>query len=552
MQFTEHNNSIKITVPVTLNALTAQDVNAQLQQAGYGRCFLIQDQLTNLLIEYQQIQQKIKDKLQAEGAPLTYRIADMRPAELKFDISEDKMSAAAIITSAWGGPPVSANMLVKAAQEAGVVFGFSKEHIIKLVTHASKADPGSKVKLVIARGRQVVQGVNSRFEALIPDMESRRNKPLLQSEEKADLRDFGVIPSIRAAEPLMRRHPPTAGVDGMTVTGNVLPATPGQVVEWNLGEGSELSAEDTDLLLAARDGLPRVIENGATVDEVFTVKNVDLATGHIIFRGSVVINGDVTESMKVIAGGNVFVKGFVEGSLVEAGGDIKIGGAIIGHQIATAEKDTEYSTELKAQGDIECNIAQYARLSANGNIYVKKQIMHCAVSAAKVYAGPEDNPNGKVIGGYYYLDYGIHTGNLGAPSSSNIYIELNRLTDPIVEKQEVLRASIAAAKKDMLDIREQLEKLKKIEGNAQIELRRQELQGEFDDHKTVALALIDDVKALEVQRKEKLEQALIVAHQQLFAAVEVHFDKDIIRSRREYGPSKILLVDGSVSIEPFY
>ena len=100
MQFTEHNNSIKITVPVTLNALTAQDVNAQLQQAGYGRCFVIQDQLTNLLIEYQQIQQKIKDKLQAEGAPLTYRIADMRPAELKFDISEDKMSAAAIITSA--------------------------------------------------------------------------------------------------------------------------------------------------------------------------------------------------------------------------------------------------------------------------------------------------------------------------------------------------------------------------------------------------------------------------------------------------------------------
>jgi uncharacterized protein (DUF342 family) len=552
MQFTEHNNSIKITVPVTLNALSAQDVKAQLQQAGYGRCFLIQDQLTNLLIEYQQIQQKIKDKLQAEGAPLTYRIADMRPAELKFDIREDKMSAAAIITSAWGGPPVSANMLVKAAQEAGVVFGFSKEHIIKLVTHASKADPGSKVKLVIARGRQVVQGVNSRFEALIPDMESRRNKPLLQSDEKADLRDFGVIPSIRAAEPLMRRHPPTAGVDGMTVTGNVLPATPGQVVEWNLGDGSELSAEDTDLLLAARDGLPRVIENGATVDEVFTVKNVDLATGHIIFRGSVVINGDVTESMKVIAGGNVFVKGFVEGSLVEAGGDIKIGGAIIGHQRATAEKDTEYSTELKAQGDIECNIAQYARLSANGNIYVKKQIMHCAVSAAKVYAGPEDNPNGKVIGGYYYLDYGIHTGNLGAPSSSSIYIELNRLTDPIVEKQEVLRASIAAAKKDMLDIREQLEKLKKIEGNAQIELRRQELQGEFDDNKTVALALIDDVKALEVQRKEKLEQALIVAHQQLFAAVEVHFDKDIIRSRREYGPSKILLVDGSVSIEPFY
>lgn len=552
MQFTEHNNSIKITVPVTSDALSAHDVATSLQTAGFGRCLVIQDQITNLLVEYQQIQKKIKDKLQPEGTTLTYRIAEKRNAELSFDIADDAMSAAAIITAAWGGAPVSANVLVKGAQEAGIVFGFSKEHIIKLVTHASKADPGSKVKLVIARGRAVVNGENSRFEALIADMESRRNKPLLQSDEKADLRDFGVIPAIRAGEPLMRRHPPTAGIDGMTVTGNAIPAVPGQSIEWNVAEGSELSATDADLLQAARDGLPRVIEHGATVDEVFTVKNVDLATGHIIFRGSVVVNGDVTEGMKVIAGGNIFVKGFVEGTLIEAGGDIKVGGSVIGHQLPTAEKDSEYSTELRAKGDIQCNIAQYARLTCDGNVYVNKQMMHCAVAAAKVYAGPEDNPNGKLIGGYFYLDYGIFTGNLGAPSSSNVLVELNRQIDPIAEKQDVLRASITAAKNDMQDIREQLEKLKKIEGNAQIELRRQELQSDFDEHKSVALALIEDVKQLELQRKEKLAATVILVRQQLFAAVEVHFGKDLIRSRREYGPSKVLLVDGSPAIEPFF
>jgi len=552
MQFSEQNKSIKVTVPVTLAPLTAQDVNAKLEEAGYGRCFLIQEQITNLLVEYQQVQLKIKDKIQAEGTPLNYRIAEKRPAELNFDIPEDKMAAFAIITAAWGGEPISANMLVKAAQEAGIVFGFSKEHIIKLVGHASKAEPGSKVKLVIARGRAAVNGQNSRFEAMIPEMESRRNKPLLQSDEKADLRDFGVIPAIRTGEPLMRRHPPTPGVDGMTVTGTVLPAVPGMVIEWAPGEGVEFAPGDADLLVAARDGLPRVIEQGATVDEVFTVKNVDLATGHIIFRGSVVVNGDVTEGMKVVAGGNVFIKGFVEGLLVEAGGDIKVGGSIIGHQIPNAEKDSSYSTELKAKGDIECNLAQYARLTANGNVYIKKQIMHCAVAAAKVYAGPEDNPNGKVIGGYYYLDYGIFTGNLGAPSSSNIYIELNRLIDPIVEKQDVLRASITAAKNDMQSIREQLEKLKKIEGNSQMDARKQELQQEFEEQKNVAMALIEDVKTLEAQRKDKLSQTLIVVRQQLFSAVEVRFDKDGIRSRREYGPSKILLVDGSPAIEPFY
>ena len=551
MQFTEHNNSIKITVPVTLAPLSAQDVNTQLQAAGYGRCLVIQEQITNLLVEYQQIQQKIKEKLQPEGALLSYRVAEKRDAELSFDITEDKMSAAAIITAAWGGALMSANALVKAAQEASIVFGFSKDHIIKLVTHASKADPGSKVKLVVARGRAVVHGQNSRFEPLIPEMQSRRNKPLVQTEDKADLRDFGVIPAVRAGDNLMRRHPPTAGVDGMLVDGSLIPANPGQVIEWQMAEGSELSAADNELLIAARDGLPRVVDNGATVDEVFTVKNVDLSTGHIIFKGSVVINGDVTEGMKVIAGGNVFIKGFVEGTLIEAGGDINVGGSIIGHQIPSAEKDSEYSTELKAKGDIQCNIAQYARLSCDGNIYVNKQLMHCAVAAAKVYAGPEDNPNGKVIGGYFYLDYGIYTGNLGAPSSSNILIELNRMIDPIAEKQEVLRASVSAAKKDMQDIREQLEKLKKIEGNAQIELRKQELQQAFEDNRNVAMALIEDIKQLESQRREKLDQTLIVVRQQLFSAVVVHFGTDHIRSRREYGPSKIMLVDNSPAIEPF-
>ena len=207
MQLTEHNNSIKITVPVTLDALNAHDVNTALQEGGYGRCLIIQDQITNLLVEYQQIQQKIKEKLKPEGEPLTYRIAEKRDAELSFDIAEDQMSAAAIITAAWGGAPISANALVKAAQEAGIVFGFSKDHIIKLVSHASKADSGSKVKLIIARGRAVVNGENSRFEPLIAEMQSRRNKPLVKSEDKADLRDFGVIPAVRSGEPLTVTDP---------------------------------------------------------------------------------------------------------------------------------------------------------------------------------------------------------------------------------------------------------------------------------------------------------------------------------------------------------
>ncbi|SNY46382.1 hypothetical protein SAMN06297280_1089 [Arsukibacterium tuosuense] len=551
MQFSEHDNTIKITVPVSLTAISAAEIQQQINNHGYERCLVLQDQLTNLLVEYQQIQQKIKENLIAENSKeLSYRIAEKRDAQLTFDISEDKMMATAIITAAWGGAPVSANDLVKSAQANGIVFGFSKEQIIKLVSYAAKAEPGSKVKLMIARGRAMVPGANSRFEPLLAEMESRRNRPVVKTDEKADLRDFGVIPAIRTGEAIMRRHPPTAGVAGMLVSGEMIPATPGLQLEWQLGEGVELAPADGDLLLAARDGLPRVIEAGATVDEVFTVKNVDLATGHIVFRGSVVVNGSVTEGMKVVAGGNVFVKGMVEGTLIEAGGDITINGSVIGHQLAQADQQSEYSTELKAVGDIQCNLAQYSRISCGGNLYVSKQLMHCAVEAAIVYAGPEDNPNGKLVGGYFYLDLGLFCGNLGAPSSSAVLVKLNRQLDPIVEKQEVLRASVAAERTEMEELRQQLEKLKKIEGNAQIEMRRLELVAKFEEHRELAVSLINDIKILEAQRQEKLAELLIVVRQQLFSAVEIHFGKEQVKSRREYGPSKVVLVDGHPSIEP--
>ncbi|SEA90212.1 DUF342 domain-containing protein [Alkalimonas amylolytica] len=552
ISFKEKELQVHAVVSVTASSLTKELLQQQLQQAGFGRCKLVPEQIKNLLAHYEQEQQKVKEKLQAAASKeLTYLVAEKIPAELSFSIAEDKMSASAHITAAFGGDPISANALVKEAQKEGIVFGFIKNNIIHLVSQASKAEPGAKLKHTIAQGRTVTQGENSRFEPLIPAMESRRNRPVINPDDKkADLRDFGVIPSIAPGEPLMRRHPPTSGKEGMTVTGEPMPAMPGLTVEWNLGEGVGLSAEDPDLLKATRDGLPRVIESGATVDEVFSVKEVDNSTGHIIFKGSVVVNGDVREGMKVIAGGNIFVKGIMEGTLLEAGGDVTIQGAVIGHQISNPDAESDYSTVVKAKGDVQCNMAQYARFSCGGNLYVNKQLVHSAVEAHTVFAGPEEKPTGKIIGGSFYLDQGIYAGSLGALSISSILIRLNRLVDPIVEKQEVLRASVTGLKTDMAAVKEKIDQFKKLEGSPAIEARLKELATEFEEYRRTATELIADIRQLEEQRKELLSKAEVVARNELFSAVEVQFDKEVVRSRREYGPSRVHIVGGKPEIEP--
>jgi len=310
----------------------------------------------------------------------------------------------------------------------------------------------------------------------------------------------------------------------------------------------QFADDDPDLLLAIQDGLPRAIENGATVDEVFSVNQVDLTSGHIIFKGSVVINGNVTAGMKVIAGGNVFIKGVVEGQLVEAGGDIVIGGAIIGHQL-TGGTQPECSTVLKAQGNIQCNMAQYSAFQCQGNIYASKYLMHCLVEAHSVLVGTEDKINGKVVGGQYHLAQNLSCGQLGSPSSGVVLIKLNRQLDPLIQQQALLRTQVVEAKDLLAELKEQIESQKKLLAG-QVDPQMQMFEQEFVQQKKLAKVLLAELRELEVQRQQLLLTLDVKVTQQLFSAVEFQFGQETVRSRREYGPSVVKIVDGHPAIEP--
>lgn len=548
-QFSLQDDLVFIHIPVTQTNLTVDLLKEQLHQAGYGRCLLLHDQIKNLLLEYQQIQQKIKQQLQAEGYVLKYKVAQRVHAQLKVEISSDAMHATAEITAAYGGNPVSANEAVKAGQEAGVVFGFQKEQILQLVAQASRAEPGSKIKAEIAVGRLPIPGRDSVFELLIRDMSTRSKQPVARSEGKVDLRDFGAIASVKTGEALMRRHPPTKGKEGMTVTGTRLSALDGQQLPWGSAEGSEISADNPDLLVACKDGMPRLMDACVAVDEVFVINKVDTGSGHIIFKGAVVINGDVAAAMKVIAGGNVFVKGIFEGDLIESGGDITVGGAIIGHQIGEVSEQTELSTQLRAKGHIQCTLAQYAAIKCEGRLTVSKQLLHCQVEADSVLAGTEEKANGKIVGGRYYLGNGLRCGNLGAPSGSLLQIVLNKQMDPLIEKQNVLRASLVSLKAEMELVKQHVEQLKQMEKSAAVQEQMAAMVEEFEEHRHIASAFIADIKQLEEQRRQLLLSVCVEVTQQLFAGVESSFGNEILRTKKEYGPSRIRLSEQGVVVE---
>lgn len=568
IEFLRVDDELSVQVRVSPEPLTAADLRAQFSQSPFGRWQINQQWLETLLDDYQTCVHDVLEQRLPEGYLLERRLAVRKNANVSFQIADDLMVVKAVITAAWGGQPISANELVKLAQEAGVTFGFQRDQIIALVSAASRAEPGTQVPGVVAIGRVMQPGGSSRLEPLVEGLRPRLQRPVTHDEQAADLRDFGVLPSVHAGEPILRRVPPSPGIDGVNVKGQVQTAPIGQLVPWQLGEGVGVSPQDPDVIIATRDGMPRLADNSAYVDEIYAVKRVDLSTGHIQFKGSVIINGDVTESMKVIAGGNIYIKGTVEGSLIEAGGDIEIGGAIIGHQLQESEQklhaqgvhfivkehygDAEvYSTVVRASGNISCSFAQYAAIEAGGFFHAMKQLHHCHVNAQSVLVGKTDKPSGKVVGGSFMLEQTLTAGAIGSPSESRLLVSFNRKIQPVLERLVSLRQTAQSIRQEMEEIRRGVEAMRQMEKSESSQVQIQMLVQEFDSQKKILLALTQDIKQLEQLKSELMLQPALLARQQIFVGVDVRIGEEVYLVKQEHSGTKIAFDGSHIVLEPW-
>ncbi|WP_410963283.1 flagellar assembly protein A, partial [Salmonella sp. ZJHZ20_0161] len=85
----------------------------------------------------------------------------------------------------------------------------------------------------------------------------------------------------------IQQQPATPGKEGFTVTGDSLPAKPGESFSLVAGEGTEISKTNPLELVSTISGVPVEITNGMRVDDIYTVKDVNVKSGHVNFDGSV-------------------------------------------------------------------------------------------------------------------------------------------------------------------------------------------------------------------------------------------------------------------------
>lgn len=389
--------------------LQASDIHTLVKAQGYGELWQNEPGIQQL------IQQMPASKL-----PLTVAIGEKRDARCVAQISKDKMSATLTLVPPQGGGNLTLEQVKAALNEKGVRSGLLDDAI------SAAVERGAATELVIAQGKPCINGENTKFEQLVPDMAERH--PHIDEHGMADFRDLGDLVVVKAGTPLLRRIPPTNGEEGFDVGGNPLRPKPGTSWPFAPGlKGVETDGNDADLLVASVTGQPVMVSRGVKVDPNIVLPQVDLSTGNVKFDGAINIKGDVTDGMKVTCTGDVVIGGAVLAGEIEATGNVIVKGGIIGHSEYSAKESGStswFSAKVVAQGQIHAKYAENAYLRSEANVELDDYAMHTEITAlGHIIVGKPGGKKGRFIGGHARATVSIRVAESGSDAGPHTVLQ---------------------------------------------------------------------------------------------------------------------------------
>ncbi len=527
-------------------------IHGLIEESEYAVLQLNTSNLRNALAELKSVLKPLQEG--KTGREVRYQILERIDAKISITIDSDEMSATAEIIAAKGGKNLTAKAILNAAQESGVKKGFSKESLIKLAHVAAKAEPSSVVKRKIAIGKEAVKGKDAKIKPLVESAQDRVLKPRELEDGSVDMRDLGDIICVKIGEPLAQKLPLTKGVEGYTVTATPLLPEPGEDTQLIPGEGTTISPKNKDVLISTLVGQPKIIDNGMSVDETYQVNNVDVSTGHIDFQGSVIISGDVTEGMQVIATGDITVGGFVESAILEAGGDITITSGIIGRKQDVEDSDItdfQMSAQITAKGKIYAKYCQYAEIVSSSDVRIENQLMHSLVEVGgSLTVGAEDNINGKLIGGYIKAVDSVLAGYIGATAGSKTIIEFESRVKEYKNRLEALDEKIQSEDSKVTELQAARDKLKKLPKEKQNKDVLTKVVTTYQFHAGQMGEMLTQRDELEQQMQDYMCSVYVEATNTLYQHVELRVGEFNERTKREYPPSRMKYRERKIHIDP--
>jgi uncharacterized protein (DUF342 family) len=463
-------------------------------------------------------------------------VAMRRDAEIEVVLSDSDMLATMVITGPYGGKKISGVDMMKALANAHVTKGINKLALKKTLSLGSELGRGEKLEQPVASGLQPVNGKDAQFVPLVEDATERVLFPQEKNSKthKVDMRDLGETITVAEGESVLKRIPATKGKPGYTVLGVDIPPKAGNDLLLKEGKGSIIDKKNPNLLIAAISGMPIIRKNTVDVDSSLVLKNVDVSTGHIKFKGSLVISGNIEPGMVVRATGSVTVGGFIESADVQAQEDIIVGKGIIGHAVDEGE---DKACIVKTNGNIKSKYAQFSLLQAVGDIDLELHCMSCTtMCTGNLTVKDANDKHGTLSGGIAKVGGKIECLHLGVEGDTattvQAFVRFNKYKQGLLELRERYKA---VQDKTMDAVRREMEMMKLPKE----ERSEQELES-IRELKKKNNTLIEQSKAKIDFAEAELERLLdenTVSAQKVFTRVSVQYGDETFLNKSERGVS---------------
>lgn len=470
--------------------------------------------------------------------PVEKCIGARRNGEFSLTLDNNLMSAWLTLVPPQGGEAVTREAFEEALREQGIVYGLLTSEIDAAFT------AGYCERREIARGTPPQEGTPTRFESLFEKKDEPSEEDELGRIKYADLSHLLLA---QPGDQLMRRIPPVPGKDGADIKGNPVPANPMPDTPFRSDlQGAAPDKGDPDLLIALVGGQPILQDFGVMVNPVIEVVDVDLATGSIMFEGTLRVRGDIKSGMRIKVAGDVIVNGTVEAAEIVAGGNVAVQGGIVGHVDTRPGSHSlpESTAWIRCEGSVQALFTESAHVEAGKSILLGRSARQSELIAREeIVVGKAGTRTGQIIGGRTQATLLVATGILGA--SSGIKTQVRVGFDPYLAKQIADKEQEFKRRCDELDrVIKLLEYFKqnpkKGEGGVaeKVEATRAQLLANIGN-------LTEELKTLRA-KEELTEQARVDVGSNIHDGVEVYIAQHIWQASDDTGGATLQLQDGRI------
>lgn len=317
---------------------------------------------------------------------------------LKLTVQDDWLSATLMLAPKNDGMEYNLNMVLQFLLDCGIKMGVDKDIIINYIENKKLYEP-----FVVATGKPAVDGENARYELFFEPL--TEVKPQIKADGSVDYLNTKLFLEAKAGDELARYIPPTPGVFGFNIEGQILSPRKGRDIAPLRGRGLQ-KVPDSDIYIAAVTGRIENKFNEINIHEIYEHRgNLDRSHSNIRFSGDVKIYGDVEGGMLVDALGSVEITGHVGGATIKSGKDVILKNGVQGAGCAYIE----------AKGDVYGNFFEDAQIHTGGNINAN-YLLNCeSYACGKILI---HGKHGVILGGITHGVACVEAHNIGNASET--------------------------------------------------------------------------------------------------------------------------------------